>query len=104
MKSRFFKPDKYSDRRGGEYWTKFQFPFWWANLLTALDSLYWLEFPAADEDIQKGLDWFRAKQEPSGLWSTGYGKGGKTGMAERWVGLAICRVLKRYYVQDTTAN
>ena len=98
MKSRFFKPDKYSDRRGAEYWTKFQFPFWWANLLTALDSLYWLGFPAADEDIQRGLDWFRANQELSGLWPTGYGKGGKTGAAERWVGLAICRVLKRYYI------
>jgi hypothetical protein len=97
MKSRFFKPDKYSDRRGVEYWTKFQFPFWWANLLTALDSLFWLGFSAADEDIQRGLDWFRTNQETSGLWPTGYGKGGKAGTAEQWVGLAICRVLKRYY-------
>ena len=52
---------------------------------------------AADEDIQKGLDWFRANQETSGLWPTGYGKEGKTGTAELWVGLAICRVLKRFY-------
>ncbi len=97
MKSRFFKPDRYSDRRGVEYWTKFQFPFWWANLLTALDSLFWLGFSAADGDIQKGLEWFRANQEASGLWPTGYGKGGKVGAAELWVGLAICRVLKRFY-------
>jgi len=34
LKERFFKADAYGDRKGPEYWLKFQFPFWWSNLLT----------------------------------------------------------------------
>ncbi len=51
FRERFFKPDKYSDRREPGYWLKFQFPFWWTNLLTALDSLFWLGFTRNDESI-----------------------------------------------------
>ena len=97
LKSRFFKPDKYSDRRAVGYWFKLQYPFWWANILTALDSLSLVGFSSDDVDVRKGLDWFRANQEESGLWPTGYGKAKKAGVAQLWVGLAVCRVLKRFY-------
>jgi hypothetical protein len=97
LKSRFFKPDKYSDRRAAHYWIKFQYPFWWANLLTALDSLYWIGFDLQDEDIQKGLSWFQNNQESNGLWSPGYGKGRKVEIEKLWIGLAVCRILKRFY-------
>jgi hypothetical protein len=96
MKSRFFKPDKYSDRKAVEYWTKFQFPFWWANLLTTLDSLSMIDFSREDEQAQKGLDWFSANQREDGLWPSGYGKGKKAQAMDGWVGLAICRMLKRF--------
>ena len=39
LKSRFFQRDEHSARRAPHYWTKFQYPHWWPNLLTALDSL-----------------------------------------------------------------
>lgn len=99
LKSRFFKPDKYNDRKATSYWFKFQFPFWWNNLLTALDTLAKLGFTREDPEIAAGLDWFIQNQEVSGLWSTGYGSGNKDKAAEnqRWVGLAICRVMKQYY-------
>ena len=77
LKTRFFKADKYHDRKAPHYWTKFQFPFWWPNILTALDSLSLIGFSPEDEDIQKGLDWFISNQEEPGLWATGYGKGKK---------------------------
>jgi hypothetical protein len=97
MKSRFFKPDKYSDRKATDYWFKFQFPFWWVNLLTTLDSLSTIGFSRENEDIERGLEWFIANQKDDGLWPTGYGKGDKAQAMDGWVGLAICRVLKRFY-------
>lgn len=96
MKSRFFKSDKYNDRRAVDYWTKFQFPFWWANLLTALDSLSLIGFSREDEDVQLGLEWFVQHQGEGGLWPSGYGKGKKAQAMDGWVGLAICRMLRRF--------
>jgi hypothetical protein len=96
LKTRFFKPDKYNDRKTPQYWSKFQYPFWWSNILTALDSLSWLGFSADDADIQKGIDWFISNQEENGLWPTGYGKGKGAEKGKSWVGLAVCRVLKRF--------
>ena len=96
LKSRFFSADKYHDRRAPAYWTKFQYPFWWSNILTALDSMSLMGWSADDADIQKGLDWFMENQEDDGAWPTGYGKGNKAREGQLWVGLAICRMLKRF--------
>ncbi len=97
MKSRFFRPDKYSDRKAADYWLKFQFPFWWVNLLSALDSLSLIGFSREDEAIERGLEWFITNQNDDGLWPTGYGKGKKAKTMNEWVGLAICKVLVRFY-------
>lgn len=95
LKSRFFQPDKYNDRRGPEYWLKFQYPFWWPNLLTALDSLSAMGYSPDDAEIAEGVEWFRHNQDADGLWPSGYGKGAKAGRVRMWVGLAVCRVLSR---------
>jgi len=97
LKIRFFQPDKYNDRKANSYWFKFQFPFWWTNLLTALDTLYELGFDSEDADIARGLDWFIKHQEEDGLWPTGYDSGKKAKSNRCWVGLAICRVLKHFH-------
>ncbi len=96
LKTRILRPDKYNDRKAKSYWLKFQFPFWWSNLVTSLDSLARLGFDCQDADIFRGLDWFINNQENDGLWPTGYGSGNKAGENRRWVGLAICRILKYY--------
>lgn len=95
LKSRFFKPDRYNDRKASSYWLKFQFPFWWTSLLTALDTLSWLGFAREGGDIAQGLDWFLTYQSADGLWETGYGAGKRAEENRRWVGLAACRVIKR---------
>ena len=97
LKERFFLADKYNDRRAPSYWLKYQFPFWWPSLLTALDTLSWLGFDRNDKDITRGLAWFAANQSRDGLWETGYGFGKDAGHMRHWVGLAICRVLKRFF-------
>jgi hypothetical protein len=50
---------------------------------------------------RKGLTRFRDHQEADGLWPTGYAKGRKARWDRCWVGLAVCRVLKRYLIFDT---
>jgi hypothetical protein len=97
LKVRLLKPDKYNDRRSISYWCKFQFPFWWTNLVSALDSLSNLGFDRYDVDIARGLHWFITNQEQDGLWPTGYGSGKKAAENRRWVGLAICQVLSSYF-------
>jgi hypothetical protein len=97
LKSRFFKPDKYNDRKAKSYWYKFKFPFWWANLLTALDSLSRIGLSHEDGEIRAALDWFIANQVEDGLWPTGYEAGRKAHSNQCWVALAVCRVFKRFY-------
>ena len=96
LKSRFFRADKYSDRKAPSYWLKLQYPFWWASLLTALDSLARLGFSADDAEVRGGLAWFVDNQEADGLWPSGYSKGRRALAMRPWVGLAVCRMLDRF--------
>jgi hypothetical protein len=95
LKSRFFKRDPYPDRKAASYWEKIRCPFWWTDILSALDSLWWLGFSGDDEDIQKGLDWLVANQGADGLWKARYVSGGDKDI-HHWTTLHICRALKRY--------
>lgn len=110
LKSRFFRPDKYNDRKAPRYWYKFQFPFWWTNILTALDTLSLIGYSRQDEDVQKALHWFVDNQQPDGLWKTSYEQAkhqepaAREHEAMRWVSLAICRVLKRFAEQPHAAD
>ena len=101
LKSRFFLPDAYSSYRAPGYWLRFEHPFWWTNLLTALDSLARMGFSAQDGQICKGLDWMCEHQEESGLWRVSYMEAENkeketTEGRERklWVSWAICKVMK----------
>jgi len=95
LKSRFFQPDTYTDRKAPSFWTKITYPFWWTDILSALDPLSWLGFSKNDPDIGKGLDWLVTNQEETGLWRSGYPKA-KDRDIHLWVSLAACRVLKSF--------
>jgi hypothetical protein len=96
LKTRFFQPDVYTSYQSLKYWTRFM--FWWPNLLTSLDSLGLLGFSKDDPDIHQGLDWFVQNQQQDGLWKLETGKPVKPKDAEErlWLGLNVCRMLKRY--------
>jgi len=96
LKSRFFQRDKYADRQAADFWEKIRFPFWWTDILSALDSLSWLAFSREDPDINKGLDWLIGAQEETGLWKARYLTGGDKDI-HLWTTLGVCRVLKRFY-------
>ena len=95
LKSRFFRSDPYPDRKAAYFWEKIRYPFWWTDILSALDSLWWLGFSGEDPDIRKGLDWLLDNQVDTGLWEARYLSGGDKDI-HLWTTLQVCRVLKRY--------
>jgi len=96
LKSRHFKPDTYPDRRGKEYWTKFTYPFHFTDLLTSLDSLGRLGFPADDPDIAPAMAWFRDRQRPDGSFDLTMRRGLSDKRLPLWLDLAVCRALLRF--------
>lgn len=94
LKSRFFKPDKYPDRRTASFWTKIRYPFWFTDILSALDSLSWLGFSVNDVHIAEGVEWLVLHQQNTGLWKASYEM--KDREIDLWTSLAVCRVLKRF--------
>jgi hypothetical protein len=104
LKSRFFKQDVYASYQAASYWVRFEYPFWWNNLVAALDSLSLIGLPKEDKEIRLGLDWLREHQTRSGLWRVSYVNPRaqekdtvKVREMKLWVTLAICRVFKRFY-------
>ncbi|MBN1440037.1 MAG: terpene cyclase/mutase family protein [Anaerolineales bacterium] len=104
LADRFFQPDVYTSYQSAEYWIRFEYPFWWNNLVAALDSVSRIGLPADDPRIAKALDWLVRHQERDGLWRVTYAKPharvketAKVRGARCWISLAVCRVLRRYY-------
>lgn len=96
LKSRLFRPDKYPDRRGREYWTKFTYPFGFTDLLTSLDSFGRLGLSANDPDIAKAIAWFRRQQKRDGSFHLVMRRGLSDKRLPYWLGLAVCRALGRF--------
>ncbi len=92
-----FKRDKYPDRSGADFWLRFSFPFWFTDLISALDSLSLLGFSKEEPQIARGLAWFRDKQRKNGMWELHVLKGRNREILELWLALAICRIFKRFY-------
>lgn len=94
--SRFFKNDKYADRKDKSYWERVGFPFWFTDIITALDSLYYLGFTAENEQIKKALDFLKEKQNDDGTFDLKITRGRDKDLPY-WICLAVCRLFKRYY-------
>ena len=95
LASRFFQRDAYSDRGAPGFWTKFTFPFWFTDLLSALDAVSLLGVTADDPHVGAALDWLASQQQESGLWQLYALKSGSDRDLASWLSLAICRVLRR---------
>ena len=105
LASRFFKPNVYNTYKAADNWVRFQYPFWWNNLLMALDSLSRIGFTAEHMKVQEACNWFIENQSSDGLWESSYKKNAKKIDTEKareerqWISLAVCRVLKRIFIQ-----
>ncbi len=102
LSSRFFQPDSYSSYKAASYWLRFEYPFWWNNLVAALDSISRIGLSYEEEAINQALRWLRDHQEENGLWKVTYAnetskESQKIKEMKFWVTLAICRIFKRFY-------
>jgi hypothetical protein len=97
LKSMLFRKDNYRDRGSPGYWMSFTFPFWFTDLLSAMDSLSQLGFSKNDPQIAKALSWFRDNQKKNGTWELRQLRAGGDMDVQLWSGLAISRIFKRMY-------
>jgi hypothetical protein len=95
LATRIFKADRYTDRKAPEFWTRFSFPFWFTDLLSALDSLSKLGVSVDHPQIREGVDWFINNQKKDGLWKLKLVRGASDKSQNLWVNLVVCRTLKR---------
>jgi hypothetical protein len=95
--SGLFRKDDYPDRASAEYWLRFTFPFWFTDLISALDTLSLLGFSKQEPEIERSLNWFITQQRNNGMWDLRITKGENKDVIKAWLGLAICRIFKRFY-------
>ncbi len=94
LAGRLFARDKYPGRDAVSFWTGFGFPFWFTDLLSALDSLTLIGVGPAHPKVAETLDWFVRAQRPDGTWRLHATRGSDPNTA-LWISLAICRVFRR---------
>jgi len=100
LKQHFFMENYYSSYKHKDNWLVFQYPFWWNNLISALNSIIQIYPEKDDKDIKKAVNWIIDHQEDTGLWKISYSKihkntfTEKTREAQLWITLVICRILK----------
>lgn len=92
---RLFQADKYPDRRGKEYWERVSYPFWFTDIISAMDSLSIIGLSRENPYIKEGLDFLIHKQNDEGLFDLKIVRGSDKDL-KYWICLAICRILKRY--------
>jgi Prenyltransferase and squalene oxidase repeat len=95
LASRLFKRDRYRGRDAASFWERVSFPFWFTDIVSALDSLSRLGFTAREPAIASALDWLRDRQREDGSFAVGLLRAGADKDTQSWVDLAICRVFKR---------
>lgn len=98
--SRFFMNDKYPDRKSKDFWERVTFPFLYTNIISALDSLYYLGFNKNNPEIIMALEFLRQKQKEAGDFDLKITRGNDKDL-NYWILIAICRLFKRYLTPST---
>jgi hypothetical protein len=95
LAGRLFARDSYPGRDTPDFWTHCVFPFWFTDIVSALDSLTLLGVGPEHPQVREAFEWLARSQRTDGLFHVrpGHGAGAATGL--RWITLAACRALKR---------
>ena len=94
LADRVFTRDKYSDRMGVEYWTKFTFPYHWTDILSTIDTLTLLEINNHPK-INEIMRWFETHKQDNGIYEVSVMAGAKYKDVKYWITLQYLTVLKR---------
>jgi hypothetical protein len=95
LADRVFTRDKYSDRRGVAYWTKFTYPYHWTDILSTIDTLTRLginHHPKINEIRQ----WFQNHKQENGTYDVRVMAGAKYKDVKYWITLQYLKVLQRF--------
>jgi hypothetical protein len=104
LKSKFLRKDNWSWYEHPDNWVRFQYPYWWNHLVSALDAVTRIGVSGDDEDVSRALDWLVSHQEENGLWKASYSsihkqkESDETRITQMWITLCICRIMKRIYI------
>lgn len=93
--SRLYRRDAYGDRGDAGYWERVSFPFWFTDIVSALDTLSRMEMDVDAPSLRGALDRVRAAQRPDGTFAFRLMKG-KDPDLPWWICLAVCRSLARW--------
>jgi hypothetical protein len=94
LADRVFTRDKYLDRQGVEYWTKFTYPYHWTDILSTLDTLTLLGIENHPK-INEILHWFERHKQKDGTYEVSVMAGAKYKDVKYWITLQYLSVLKR---------
>jgi len=94
LADRVFTRDKYQDRMGVEYWTKFTFPYHWTDILSTLDTLSLLGIRQHPK-INEIIDWFDKRKQENGTYDVSVMAGAKYKDIKYWITFQYLNVLKR---------
>jgi len=94
LANRVFTRDRYSDRIGAEYWTKFTFPYHWTDILSTVDTLTLLGIDDHPK-IKEIINWFEDYRQENGIYEVNVMAGAKYKDIKYWITLQYSYVLKR---------
>jgi prenyltransferase beta subunit len=95
LADRVFTRDKYSDRRGVEYWTKFTYPYHWTDILSTIETLALLGIKNHPKiDLIK--QWFKKNKQENGIYKVSVMAGAKYKDDKYWITLQYLKVLKDF--------
>ncbi len=94
LAGRVFTRDKYLDRMGVEYWTKFTFPYHWTDILSTIDTLTLLEINRHPK-INEIIRWFEMHKQDNGIYEVSVMAGAKYKDVMYWITLQYLNVLNR---------
>ena len=93
LANRIFTRDKYSDRKGVEYWTKFTYPYHWTDILSTIDTLTLLGLKKHPK-IEEIKQWFKKHKQENGTYLVRVMAGAKYKDVKYWITLRYLKVLK----------
>jgi hypothetical protein len=94
--SRLYHRDAYPDRGAPDYWERVSFPFWFTDIVTALDTLSRMEW-SMEPAIAAAIDRLRRRRRKDGTLLLKIVRG-KLPDLPWWICLAICRSCQRWGV------
>ena len=95
LAARLYRRDPYGDRGDVSYWERVSFPFWFTDIVSALDTLSRLGADSGAPTIRNALDRLREVQRSDGTFELKLVRGADKDLP-LWICLAVCRSLKRW--------